>query len=82
MKFFLASETAHRHVREILEKDAREMEALIEAEEHALKGINDLRKHGFNIRRFLRIMGTLSEEFNIFDVDVFNVRLTLQLFAK
>ena len=77
IKFFLASETAHRHVREILEKDAREMETLIQTEEDALKGIDDLRKQGINYGRFFRIMGTLSDELNIFDFDVFAVRLTL-----
>ena len=61
---------------EIVERDAREMEMLIQTEEEALKGIHDIKKHGLDYQRFYRIMGTLSDDWNILDADVFTVRLT------
>ena len=78
MKFYAASETAQRHVTEFVERDAREMETLIQTEQDALKGTSDVKKLGY-IRRFFRLMGKLSDEWNIFDTDVFNVRLTIIL---
>ena len=56
-KFFLASETVQCHVREIVEKDAREMEPLLQMEKDALKGLADITKYDTNWHQFYRHMG-------------------------
>ena len=63
-KYFLASETAQRHVAEIVERDTREMEPLLQMEEKALKGVTDITKYDTKWHQFYRHMGIISDSWN------------------
>ena len=75
----MASETAQHHVTEIVERDASQMEALLQMD--TLKGVNDIAKFGFYEHLFLRLMGTISNSWNIFDFDVFIVSICSDIFT-
>ena len=68
----MASETAQRHVTEIVERDTIEMEPLLQTDD--LKDVPNRAKYGANFHPFVRLMGTLSDSWTIFDFDVFSVR--------
>ena len=62
----MASETAQRHVTEIMERDAREMQTLIQTV-RKMQGTQDV----------VRNIDELSEEWDLFDADVFTVRILM-----
>ena len=75
----MASETAQRHVTDIVERDTKEMEPLLQTED--LKDVPSGAKHGVNFLPFVRLMGTLSDSWTIFDFDVFSVRFFAQILS-
>ena len=77
-KFFLASETAQRHVTEIVGRDAKEMGGLIEAANTMGVGIRTLANDYYPsfVKGLYRYMGRLSRWWSIFDQEVFLVSFT------
>ena len=77
-KFFLASETAQRHVTEIVEKDVREIGGLIEATDAVGVGVKTLAQYYYpsDWAGLYEYMGQLSLSWSIFNEHVFLVSLT------
>ena len=79
MKFLLASETVQRHVTEIVERDAWEIDRMIWAEEEVRKGVFDVVVLAGHTTYRFAFAGALSDNWTIFNGSVFIVRFSIFL---
>ena len=71
MKFLLASETAQRHVADIVERDENEMGILMQASQDVMEGARDI--VNLEPQDFEHFFANLSKDWNFFDQKVFIV---------
>ena len=60
-----------RHVEEIIQRDAKEIEGLIRAAQEVKTGVQEMLN--YSPKQFYRFMGTLNDDWSLFDHDVFTV---------
>ena len=68
---------AQRHVTEIVEKDARIMETLIQAAQEVINGAGQVAELTTDTGYRFAFAGKLSDEWTLFDSSVFIVRISI-----
>ena len=80
MEFLLASETAQRHVADVVERDENEMGMLIQVAQEVKEGARDI--VNLEPQDFEHFFANLSEDWNLFDQEVFIVSSEFSSFSS